>query len=338
MRVEVLEPTKPPEDPTRTEGLPLETIRIVPFVVGTDIPLSAQDIEAQLEPVWIACNMQPLASVFSCLPARLPLKLSDIPDCETADLSTFDPMATGLPSPPNPCRLVDGTPGQPEMQIPLALEFLLGGDLEITMIGHHPGEGDTATCASAILGQESEIPDACILSSTRAAVGPDAELTQLAIMFGLDQGFDLGPVPDPIPDPDHNPQIVTFTVAVLDADDNVTEAVELSRGDTLLVKAGDRIEIVTEANEDGLQTYVIPKDTTEFDDKTELYEGAWFRTWGTLLSNTSGEPRSLNTWTMLEGPQDSSAAAPDGRATLYYVLRDDRQGVDWWWFHVEITP
>ena len=29
-------------------------------------------------------------------------------------------------------------------------------------------------------------------------------------------------------------------------------------------------------------------------------------------------------------------APPDGRATLFYVLRDGRNGVDWWWISVEV--
>ncbi len=338
MRVEVLEPTKPAEDPTRAEGLPLETLRVVPFMVGTAAPLTPEEIEAQIEPVWIACNMQPLAGLFGCISDRFPIELSDIPDCEPTDLSALDPMAMSFPTPPNPCRIVDGTLGQPELQVPLDLGFLLGGDLEVTMIGHQPDDGDTQACANAILGEADSIPGNCILTSMRAPIGPDAELTMLAQMFGLDQGFDLGPIPDPIPDPDLNPQIATFTVAVLDDDDNVKQATEVARGDTLQVDAGDRIEIVTEASEDGLQTYVIPKDDTDFEEKTELYEGAWFRTWGTLLSSSSDDPRSMNTWTMVAGEQDESELPPDDTATLYYVLRDDRQGVDWWWFSVEVAP
>ena len=54
----------------------------------------------------------------------------------------------------------------------------------------------------------------------------------------------------------------------------------------------------------------------------------------------SDDPRSLNVWRMLPGEQDDieSPVPPDGRATLYYVLRDDRQGVDWFWFHVSVKP
>jgi len=336
-RVEVLEPTKPPEEATRAEGTPLETLRVVSLFGDTDGALTPEEIETEIEPVWIACNMQPLVGLFGCISAEFPTSLSDIPDCVPTDLSALDPMAETFPLPPSPCRMVDGTPGQPEMQIPLDLGFLLGGDLEITMFGHRPGQGDTEACARAILEQEDSVDESCIVTTMRAPVGPDGELTMLAQMFGLDESLQLGPVPDPIPDPDDNPRIATFSIAVIGPDDEVRLATDVATGDVVQAELGDRIEIVTESSEDDLQTYVIPKDDTDFEERTEVYTGAWFRTWGELLSPSSDDPRSTNTWTMVAGPQDEGEIPPDGRATLYYVLRDDRQGVAWTWFTVEIT-
>jgi hypothetical protein len=45
---------------------------------------------------------------------------------------------------------------------------------------------------------------------------------------------------------------------------------------------------------------------------------------------------SRNEWTLEIGQQDEDEAPPDGRATLFYVLRDGRNGVDWWWISVEV--
>ena len=137
-RIEVLEPTKPPEEATRAEGTPLETLRVVSFFGDTEGALTTEEIETEIEPIWIACNMQPLVGLFGCISDQFPTTLEDIPDCEPTDLSALDPMAMSFPLPPNPCRMVDGTPGMPQMQIPLDLGFLLGGDLEITMFGRRP--------------------------------------------------------------------------------------------------------------------------------------------------------------------------------------------------------
>lgn len=336
-RVEVVGDAAPPEEAIRAESLPVETIRIVPFIVDDQAPLSPETIEAEVEPVWIACNMQPLQGLFGCISDRLPLKLEDIPNCEPVDPSALSGDLEEFPQPPNPCRLVEGTPAQPQMQVPLDPTFLLGGDLEITMIGHAPDGGDTQVCARAVLEQDGELPTDCIVTTLRAPIGPDAELASLAEMFGLGDVIELPPTPDDAPAPDANPRIGTFDVQVFDGEDFNVGSFEIARGDVIEVVAGHRIEIETETPEDDLQTYLIPLDGDDFEERDELLSGSWFRTWGELLSDESDDRMSRNTWTMIQGEQDEEELPPDGRATLYYVLRDDRQGVDWWWFHVDVV-
>ena len=41
---------------------------------------------------------------------------------------------------------------------------------------------------------------------------------------------------------------------------------------------------------------------------------------------------------MERGTQDEDDEPPDGRAHLFYVLRDSRLGVEWWWLEVEVEP
>lgn len=336
VRMEVLDPAADPELAVRAEALPLETVRLHPFIVDDVGPLDDGAIEAGVEPLWFACPLAPIQGVFGCISSHFPLQLDAIEDCPTTDLSAIDPSDPSVPQVPAPCRITGGTPSQPELQVPLDGNLLIGGDLEVTMIGHTPGEGDTARCAEALFG-ESELPRSCIFVTQRAPVGPDAAILQLAQMFGIPGLEGLGPVPDPIPDADRNPRIASFTVAVRDGDE-VLEAMEVARGDTIVVPAGTTLEIVTEASTEDLQTYLIPKDNTSFDDRTEKYFGSWFRTWGDLLSPVSDDPTSINTWTMTPGEQDETELPEGDIATMYYVLRDDRAGVDWWWFHVQVVP
>jgi hypothetical protein len=126
-------------------------------------------------------------------------------------------------------------------------------------------------------------------------------------------------------------------VAVREGEE-ILQAMEVARGDTITVPAGASLEIVTEASEGDLQTYLIPKDNESFEERDEKFFGTWFRTWGNLLSPVSDDPTSMNTWTMMRGEQDETDLPDGGVATMYYVLRDDRAGVDWWWFHVQVTP
>jgi hypothetical protein len=304
--------------------------------------------------VWLACPLQPVQGIFACLSAQLPLVLEEIEDCPPVDFSALDPSSGQLPAMPAPCRIPTGvgasTPASPVMQVPLDFNFFLGGDLELTMIAHRPDEGSTEACAEALLG-EAPLPSACLVAVQRASIGPDAEILRLAAEAGVPGLDQLGPQPseEQIPDADRNTRIETFRVVVTDEDVRrddlvrVFEAgpvIDVARGDTLEVAAGKTLVIETTAPESDLQTFLISAGGGTFEERTEVYVGDWYRTWGTLLGNDSDDPRSFNTWRMIPGEQDDieSDLPPEGRATLYYVLRDDRQGVDWFWFHVQVTP
>lgn len=359
MRVEAVDPLADPAAPVRAEVLPVETLRVVPFIVDDTDPLTPERIEAELEPVWLACPLQPIQGIFACLSAQLPLELDAIEQCPPVDFSALDPSAMELPAMPAPCRIPtepsDGagsatsSPASPSMQVPIDFNFFLGGDLELTMIAHRAGEGSTERCAQALLGEEP-LPSECLIGVQRASIGPDAKILQLAADAGIEGLEQLGELPseDQIPDPDANTRITTFRVVVTDEAvskknlEDVLEAgpvIDVARGDTLEVKAGQTLVIETTAPEADLQTYFISAGDGVFEEKQEYYVGDWYRTWGTLLGNDSDDPRSLNTWKMVPGEQDDveSDVPPEGVATLYYVLRDDRQGVDWFWFHVSVA-
>ncbi|MCH9688657.1 MAG: hypothetical protein K0V04_44915 [Deltaproteobacteria bacterium] len=347
MRVEVVDPAAPEDEAIRAEALPVEAIRVVPFIVDDQGPLTSERIETELEPLWLACPLQPGEGIFACLSGELPLVLDDIEDCPPVDFAALDPESGALPEIPAPCRVTGGTPSEPSMQVPLDFNFFLGGDLELTMIGHRPEAGDTERCAQAVLGEEP-LPTECLVSVQRASIGPDAAIARLAADAGL--GDALGPIPseDDVPDADRHPRIQTFRVIVTDetdlrADDleriaAADEGVEVARGDTLMVTAGQSLVIETTAPAEDLQVYTIPIDDGQFEDRDEFYAGNWYRTWGTLLGNDSDDAVSYNVWSMLPGEQDdvTDELPPDGMATLFYVLRDNRQGVDWWWVNVQV--
>ena len=339
VRVEVDDPSAPDDAAVRAEALPFETVRAYPFIVDVDGPLELSEIEAQLEPRWLACNMAPIEGLGSCITNLTPLELSDIEACPTVDLASFDPSDPDaeLPTFPSPCELTGGTPSQPEFVVPFDPVYLFGGDIELTMVGHLPERGDTERCMEQYLAGGANTDPACLIVTQRAAIGPDAVLVDFASQLGLPDLEGLGELPDPLPDPDAHPRIVNFVVRELDENGEELQVFQPERGQVIEVRAGHQLDIETQAPEDDLQTYPI---TTEdgFTDDEEAYEGAWFTTWGTLLSPSSDDPLSLNTWTLERGEQDEEGNVPPGnRATLFYVLRDGRNGVDWWWFHADVA-
>jgi hypothetical protein len=335
IRAEVVDPEAVPDAPVRCEALPFETVRLEPFIVDENGPLAA-DAVAELDPVWVACNMLPAQYLGGCYQEAGPFSLDEIEDCRAPDPADLDPEAAGLPTSPSPCRMTGGTPERPELVVPIDPSYLLGGDLEITMVASEP-EGDTAACAEALFGQADDILDGCLFAVQRVQVGPDALLVELAReLLGIDFGDDVGPTPDEIPDPDTNPRLVRFEVEIVDGGD-VLARLDVGRGSAFELEYGQLVMVRAEASGEDLQTYPIPEDDDTFQEEREYYTGRWYRTWGEFLAESSDDPVGRNEWTMVPGEQDDGESALDDHAVLYYVLRDDRGGVDWWWFSVELT-
>lgn len=335
LRIEVEDPGASAEDATRCEALPLERAVLQPLIVDEEGPLDSAELTA-LEPVWISCNMQPTQGLFGCLSEHLPLGLADLPACESPDPSDLDLDPADPPDSPSPCRIVEGVPHRPELVVPLDFDYLLGGDIEITMIAGDPEGTDTSTCADRLLSQDDDLPGDCLFMVQRLPVGPDAALIQLAGEFGFDLG-DLGVVPEEIPDPDTNPRIARFQGAFVDDDGERGPLFDIGLGETIDVGYGEVLALETEAPEADQQTYLIPEDNDAFQEQTEIYDSQWFRNWGTLVAAGTNDLVSPNEWIMEPDTQDDDEPPPGDRATLYYVLRDDRAGVDWWWFHVRLT-
>jgi hypothetical protein len=345
-----LPPGDPPDGAKRCEALPFEAVRIRPFMVTPDgvLPTAGAGYDPQqFDPIWIACNLGPGQGLFACLRAAVPLELDKLPACPVPSLGGLDPTAMELPETPSPCLLpADASPdGEQEFVIPFGPNLLIGGDLEITMISRGPGSPDTRACAEAMLGAEKDLPDECIYAVTRVSVGPVEKLLSLAAMFGFMLPPELGEPPDPkdIPDGDRNPRIASFVVTLVPKDGDPTELGPKNRGDVVKVKPGDTLRIDTETPEGDLQTYPVQINAgaggMSSETQTERLSGDWYRTWGQLLSGSSNDPKSFNEWTMKPGEQDPEGEVPEGgRATLFYVLRDSRLGVDWWWLDVEVAP
>ena len=339
VRVEVDDPTVADGDPVRAEALPFETVRLYPFIVDTDGPLDQQRVESELEPRWLACNLAPIEGLGSCLANAAPLQPGDVPACPQVDLGAIDPTdpTAELPTFPSPCEITGGTPYQPEFTVPFDPVYLFGGDIEVTMVGHRPDAGDTDRCYEQLLAGGTRADAACLFITQRVAVGPDAVLIDLASQLGLPEIEGLGDLPDPLPDADTHPRIQSFVVRELDATGNEVAVFQPARGEVIQVAAGHQLDMETQAPEGDLQSYPIQTEDG-FTDDDEAYEGAWYTTWGTLLSDSSDDPLSLNSWTLQRGEQDEEGDVPPGnRATLFYVLRDGRQGVDWWWFHADVA-
>ncbi len=342
VRTEVVTPLPllPPDDPelgVRTEALPFEQVRVTPFLGDPDGVVDPDVIT----PLWIACELSPGQGLFACLKSAFPTSVDELPDCPVPSLMDLDFETGSFPEYPSPCLLAENT-GVLDMTVPLSSSALIGGDLELTMVGQGSPDGPTAKeCADTLLSGVSDLDDTCIQAVQRLSIGPREQFLALAAGFGLELPPEFGEVPAPedIPDGDRNPRITEFTVTVIHPDESRDALGPVEPGGVVQVDPGDTLDIRVNAPESDLQTYLIPINggADGYEEQTERYRGRWFRTWGTLLSGSSNDPMSRNEWEMTRGDQDESDRPPGDRATLYHVLRDSRQGVTWWWFHVEMN-
>ncbi len=337
MRVEVDDPAAGEDAPVRAEALPFETVRIVPFIVEPQGPLELQRIADELEPRWLACNLAPIEGIGSCLANAAPLQPSEVPACPMIDFSAIDPDSGELPTFPSPCEIVTGTLAQPEFTVAFDFSYLIGGDVEVTMVGHRPGSGSSDRCYEQLLAGGTGADESCLFIAQRVAIGPDPVLIDLASQLGIPDIEGVGDLPDPLPEADTHPRIESFVVRELDPGGTEVAVHQPRRGEVVQVTAGNQLDLETMAPQGDLQTFPIPTESG-FVDERETYDGLWYVSWGTLLSSSSDDPLSLNSWTLERGEQDDEGdVPPGGRATLFYVLRDGRQGVTWWWFHVEVS-
>lgn len=336
VRVEVQEAAMRGDVAARAEALPLETVTLEPLFVDPAGLLDAATIIADLEPVWLSCDLQPTQGLFGCLSDAAPLEADDIVDCPPPSFAP--PGPEGFEAPPSPCWIRPADVARPELTVGISPTYLLGGDVEVTMIGHRPDESSTEACIDAVLGGGDPDPG-CLIVAQRVAVGPDAALLELAEQFGVPASA-LPPGPDEVPDPDRHPRLTGVRVAAFESTDTnaaMTGTFTPAVGEIIEVQWGSRLEIEAEASQDDLQTYLVPGDAGDFTPRTEYYNGSWFVTWGSLLSPSSDDPLSQNTWTLVAGDQDETDLPPGDVATLVYVLRDDRQGVVWSHFGVRVT-
>jgi hypothetical protein len=312
----------------KAQALPFESVEITPFIVNPDGPVDPDSLDI----VWIACEMTPGQGLFSCIQAAMPLGLDDLPECSTPSLS--DLMGDQLPEIESPCLI--SRQGTPQYVVPLSANVFIGGAIELTMIAGVPGGTSTDRCAAEILRGEYDLPDDCLFAVQRLRVGPIEQLLVLAQMFGVEIPGFTAPDPEDVPEPDRNPRITQVRVGLVDAQGKqIGDAFAISAGDVVSAPRDATVQVEIDSPEEDLQTYLVPVNNGEsFEDRSETYQGDWYRTWGTLLSGTSDDPSSYNRWFLTKGDQDEGEMPVGDRARMYYVVRDRRQGVNWFWFEM----
>ena len=336
IRTAVTMPLLPDPDPDvdaqtpKAEALPFERVELTPFIVSPEGPVDPDSLDI----LWIACELTPGQGLFACIQDAMPLTLDELPECSEPSLDEL--MGTELPEYETPCLIA--REGSPEYVVPLSANVFLDGSIELTMIAGVPDGTSTDTCANELLSGDHDLPDDCLYAVQRLNVGPIEQLLVLADMFGVEiPGFEV-PDPEDVPEADRNPRITEVRVGMVDANgEQVGDAFIIGAGELVTAPRDAIMQIEIDSPEEDLQVYQVPVNNGEsYEDRSESYQGDWYRTWGTMLSGTSDDPSSFNRWTLTQGDQDETETPVGERARLYYVVRDQRQGVNWFWFELQV--
>ena len=318
---------------TRAEGLPLETATITPWIADPSGPLSPARIRDDIQPTWFACTLRPGQGVGGCLLGARPIDPATIPDCPVPTPADLDPNAPPEP-PPSPCRLTEGPPEAPQLTLPLDPLFLLGSDMEVTLIGSSDPTVSTDDCARALLDSTDTPPLACLFASQRVAVGPDSTLRALAADLGFPS--EGPPPPDPPAEPNRNPLLESVQVRVI-RDGVAGTAIPVFAGDLLQVPAMDTaLEITANLDETSEQSYLIERTVdgaTEYQAEQEDLTGDWANNWGYIEYGDSQGLSHLNIWTLMPAA-GQDLLGPGDTAHMFLVLRDNRSGTTWFDFGV----
>lgn len=366
VRTDVTQPLfpDPPDVASRCEALPGETVTMTPLIVD---PAGPVDVASTL-PIWLACDASPGLDLFACLRDQMPLELADIPECPSFDpeamnpeqrvrlgralaqrVSPPNPVAAPpddpIPETPSPCRIPTRADGLAEFTVPFSANAFFGGHIEVTMVGGTPGGTASATCADRLLDGQGKVPDDCLMAVQKVALGPDGMILVLADQLGIPLGDVEVPDIESIPDADRNPRMIAFDMQEVDDlrdYEVIGPAVDAPLGgDVGPVAIETYHRLRAAARPDDLQTYPIITTVNGVEgtlDKVEYYQSQWFRSFGEMSSDSSDDPESFTVWGILEESLDEPQRPDGDRATLYYVLRDNRGGVDWWWFRLGVAP
>lgn len=335
VRVEVVTPLMPddPDLAPRAQALPFEEVLITPFVVDPDGPVPPSELDG----MWFACPLGPTQGAFDCISDALPIAFDDVPDCEPPpSMMSFD--FDEIPDAQPLCLL--SRDGAPRYTVPLDQNIISGGRVELTFVAGVPGGNDTRKCVDRLLSDDFELPDDCIYTTQVISVGPLERLFLLAEQFGIDlpPGFEAPPE-DEIPDFDRHPRIDFFEASVVPESQSTErdnrESVLL--GGSYAAELGQFIRFDTSSPEDDLQTFFIQSSDGSTREQMEFLEGRWFRDWGRLLADGSNDLSSYNELELRKSSMDDDRAPPGGETHVYYILRDGRAGVTWWWFTID-TP
>jgi hypothetical protein len=290
-----------PDDAPRKyhEALPLDTVRIEPFIVdrGGPIPLDA------LSARWVACP------TIGCLEAiseadRLPSCVDALDPTSSCSIGAAASIVFPLPDFPS---------GLEEVSL-----FTIANAPSIALVASRTGDPGADACAQRLRARDPL--GSCVMMLRTVDLGSLGELEQAARQAGIE--VDLGDGNSELLEVPRNfaPLVEHFAV---EGSSRQADG-EVASQSTVSVSVDDEIEIEYLPSEADAEHFVISIDgmDLEFD---ETLSGQWWLD-RSAVAFTSADLRAR--WTVSGDP---------GTAHVYFVVRDGRGSEAWGWLAFEVS-
>jgi hypothetical protein len=293
--------TELPDDATRRyhEALPLDTIRIEPFVVDRGGPIPASELSVR----WVACP------TIGCLDAIA--NADQLPACATG----LGPLSACLAG-DAPSILVPLPDFPPDLDdVSLAA---LAGAPSVALVASRAGDPGADVCARRLRAREPLGP--CMMMLRGIQLGSLGSLVEAAQEAGIE--VDLGTSSEELLGIRRNfaPLVQRFAVSgsSLQADG------ELPSQSTVAVAVGDDLEIEYLPSDDDAEhfEFVVDGLRVAFD---EVLTGRWWL------------DRSALEFTPLDLRARWTVSGDPGLAHVYFVVNDGRGSEAWGWLAFEVS-
>lgn len=292
---------RPADDDTRPfhEALPLDTVRIEPFIVDHGGPIAPDDLDAR----WVACT------TLGCLDALE--NLDTLSSCATS----FDPSGSCLlgNTPSITFTLPDFPPTLQQVSL-----FSLALAPSIVFIASRAGDPGADLCARRLRAREPL--GHCVMMLRDLDLGSLAELVSAAETAGIevdasDSNEELLEVPR-----NHVPFVRTFSVLGSSA----REDGDVAASGAVPVVVGDEIAIEYRPEPADLDAFEVEIEGEPPLTYAETHSGQWWID-RDAIAFTSADLQAR--WTVSGDP---------GTAYVYFVLRDGRGSEAWGWLAFEV--
>lgn len=331
------------------EALPFEEVELDALIATPRGAMNSMELRGR----WLACELLPQTGPGDCLRGYIRdkdpaiQKINPCPDAEALLPPSYQD-AGSVPTRTPPCFLRPSS-GPLRYSVPASLNMLLGASMEFWYIASLRDGPGTGKCIGSLLAGEYELDDGCLYGVTRLDIGPLAILLESLAKLGINPALPQGPSPSenpanpPLPPEalaNRHPRIAMVSYTIEKDEVAVSPTRVLGPGDLIEAPLDSTVRLEISLPTSELQAYPVPvNDGEAIVLRTEEYISQWFYSWGQFESASDRKEIAVERWQLSpDSEQEQEEKRPGEGVFAYFVVRDDRGGIDWRSIDLRLLP